>query len=274
MAPRNSQDFAFCRRGDVDAFLDGRFGLAHRPGAGEQGVALELMELRFKRRSSRLLDRLQPGGDRRKRRFGLADRQLRIGLQRQQVLKQPRSVALYPLCDLGESLLAFAGDGERPSVLAKGKCVILRDAVLLEDAQRPSSIVGGRQWVAAKDVDERGETQCLSEGQRVVERLGTSDRCSQLIEGPVRVTQHPANERREGLACHARVGTGPIAKTHVRIEELEAPPKLRMRRLEFSLPVQRQAERRVRPDETGGIAEPFGDAQRLLSKMQRFLQLE
>ncbi len=42
------------------------------------------MELGFKRRSSRLFDRFQPGGDGRKRRFGIADRQLRIGLQRQQ----------------------------------------------------------------------------------------------------------------------------------------------------------------------------------------------
>ena len=52
---------------DVDALLDGRLGLAHRPGAGEQGLALEPIELRFKRRSPHLFDRLQPGGDRRKR---------------------------------------------------------------------------------------------------------------------------------------------------------------------------------------------------------------
>ena len=75
---------------DVDGLLDGRLGLAHRAGAGEQGLAPEPMELGFKRRSPRLFDRLQPGGDRRKRRFGLADRQLRIGLQRQQhILEHP-----------------------------------------------------------------------------------------------------------------------------------------------------------------------------------------
>jgi hypothetical protein len=41
----------------------------------EQGLAPAPMEFRFKRRPPHLFDRLQPGGDRRKRRFGLADRQ-------------------------------------------------------------------------------------------------------------------------------------------------------------------------------------------------------
>jgi len=59
----------------VDALLHGRLGLAHRPGAGEQGLTLEAMELGFERRSPHLFDRLQPGGGRRKRRFGLVDRQ-------------------------------------------------------------------------------------------------------------------------------------------------------------------------------------------------------
>ena len=44
------------------------------------------MELRFKRRSPNLFDHLQAGGDRRERRFGRADRQLRVGLQRQQLV--------------------------------------------------------------------------------------------------------------------------------------------------------------------------------------------
>ena len=74
---------------DVDGLLYGRLGLAHRPGAGEQGLAPEPMELRFKRRSPHLFDRPQPGGDRRKRRFGVAGRQLRIGLQRQQDMLVP-----------------------------------------------------------------------------------------------------------------------------------------------------------------------------------------
>src|SRR6516165_6034719 len=34
----------------VDALLDGRLGPAHRPGAGEQSLALEAIKLRFKRR--------------------------------------------------------------------------------------------------------------------------------------------------------------------------------------------------------------------------------
>jgi hypothetical protein len=37
---------------DVDALLDGRLGLVRRAGAGEQGLAPEPMELRFKRRRS------------------------------------------------------------------------------------------------------------------------------------------------------------------------------------------------------------------------------
>jgi len=60
----------------------------------------------------------------------------------------------------------------------------------------------------------------------------------------------------------------------VRIEHLEAPPKVRKRRLKFPLAVQRHADRHVRPDETGHIPEPFGDTQRLLGKMLRLLHLE
>jgi hypothetical protein len=40
-------------------------------------------------------------------------------------------------------------------------------------------------------VNERGPTQCLGEGHRVRERLGTSYCCSQLIEGLIGVTEHP-----------------------------------------------------------------------------------
>jgi len=68
----------------------------HRPGAGEQGLAPEPMELCFKRRSPRLFHHLQPGGERRKCRFGPADRQLRVGLQRQQyMLDRPKTEAVY-----------------------------------------------------------------------------------------------------------------------------------------------------------------------------------
>jgi hypothetical protein len=120
---------------DVDALLHGRLGLARRPGAGEQGLAPEPMELGFeRRRSSRLFDRLQPGGDRRERRFGLAARQLRIGLQGQQyMLVPPKTVAVQPLSNLGQPLLAFAGGAEDPTVHANGDRMILRDAVLLTD---------------------------------------------------------------------------------------------------------------------------------------------
>ena len=76
------------------------------------------------------------------------------------------------------------------------------------------------------------------------------------------------------LALHAGVGTRPIRELHVRIEHLEAPPKVRKRRLELPLVEQRRAERHVRPDETGRIVKPFGDTQRLLGKMLRLLHLE
>ena len=65
---------------DGDGLLQGRLGLAHRAGADEQGLAPEPIKLRFKRRSPCLFDRLQPRDDRRKRRFEVAARQLRIGL--------------------------------------------------------------------------------------------------------------------------------------------------------------------------------------------------
>ena len=70
----------------VHGLLHGRLGVARRPST-EQGLAPEPMELGFKRRrSSRLFDRLQPSGGRRERRFGLAARQLRIGLEGQQYM--------------------------------------------------------------------------------------------------------------------------------------------------------------------------------------------
>jgi len=173
----------------------GRLGLAHRPGAGEQGLALEPMEPCFQRRSPHLFDRLQPGGDRRKRCFGLTDRQLRIGLQHQQDMSaRSKTETVEPLFNLGQPLLAFAGGGERPSSFAKGKRLPRRrDALLLADPQSPFGTVGGGRWLVAKNVNERGPTQRLGEGQRVSEGLGASYRGPQLIEGPIRVTEHPGN---------------------------------------------------------------------------------
>src|SRR5439155_282568 len=139
-----------------------------------------------------------------KRRFGSADRQLRVGLQRQQAMLDPsKTVAIHSLSNLRQSLLAFAGDAERPSVLTEGHRVILRDVLLLADPQSPSGIVGDRRWFAAKDVNERGPTQRLGEGEGVPERLGTSYCCPELLDGPIRVTEHPGNQRRPELACHA-----------------------------------------------------------------------
>jgi hypothetical protein len=160
------------------------------------------MDLGFKRRRSpHLFDRLQPGGDRRERRFGLAVRHLRIGLQRQQdMLERPETVAVYPLSDLGQPLPAFAGDHERPSSFAKGHAVKPRDALFLADPQSPSGIVGDRRWLAAKEVKKRGPTQRLGEGKRVPERLGAFYRCPQLVEGPIRITEHPGDQHQPELA--------------------------------------------------------------------------
>ncbi|HMD66805.1 MAG TPA: hypothetical protein VKG22_09195 [Stellaceae bacterium] len=106
------------------------------------------------------------------------------------------------------------------------------------------------------------------------ERLGASYRCPELIEGPIRVTEHPVNDHRPELALHAGVGARPIRKQHARIEDLEAPPKVRKRRLEFPLEKQRHAERHVPPDQTGRIFKPFSHTQRFLGKMLRLLDLE
>jgi hypothetical protein len=108
----------------------------------------------------------------------------------------------------------------------------------------------------------------------VPERLGAFYRCPQLIEGPIRVAEHPRNQHRVELAYHPGVGTRPIRELHVRIEQLEGPLIVRKRRLELPPEGQRRAESHVRPDETGRVVEPFGDAQRLLSKMLRLPRLE
>ena len=70
------------------------------------------------------------------------------------------------------------------------------------------------------------------------------------------------------------MGTRPIRELHFGIEQIEALPKVRKRRLELSLVAQHHSERHVRPDETGRIVEPFGHTHRLLGEMLRLLQLE
>jgi hypothetical protein len=90
---------------------------------------------------------------------------LGVGLERQQhVLRRAKTVAVHPLNNLGQPLLALARGAERPSLRTKGDRVILRDAVLLADPQSPFGIVGGGRRLAAKDVNERNETQCFGEG--------------------------------------------------------------------------------------------------------------
>ena len=135
-------------------------------------------------------------------------------------------------------------------------------------------MVGGRQWLVAKGPNERAPTQHPGEGQRVPERLSASYRRPQVIEGPIRVTEHPGDQHREDVALRGGMETRPIGKLYVRIEQLEAPPKVRKRRLELPLPVQRRAERHVASGETGRIAEPFGDTQRLLGKILRLLDFK
>jgi hypothetical protein len=101
--------------------------------------------------------------------------------------------------------------------------------------------------------------------------------CEQLGDHPREFTAlrglwlYHTNLLEMGPACHAGAGTRPIRKLHVRIEHLKAPPILRKRRLELPLVEEHRTERRVRPDETGRIVEPFGHTQRLLGKMLRLL---
>ncbi len=64
------------------------------------------------------------------------------------------------------------------------------------------------------------------------------------------------------------------ARLHVRIEQLEALPIVRKRRLDLPLVEQRRTECHVPADGAGRVAKPFGDTQRLLSKMLRLLHLE
>src|SRR5205823_1989013 len=133
-------------------------------------------------------------------------RQLRVCLKRQQhMLARPKTEGVQPCSNLGQSLLAFAGGGERPSIHAKGDRVKLRDALLLANPQSPSGIVGGRRWLVAKDVNEGGETQRLGKAHRVPERLGADYRCPEFIEGPIRITEHPGNHHRPDLAYYAGV---------------------------------------------------------------------
>jgi len=122
-------------------------------------------------------------------------------------------------------------------------------------------------------VNLRGVTQRVGEGKRVPERLGAFYRCPQLIEGPIRITEHPGGQRQVVLACNAGMGTRPIRQLHVRTEHLEATPKVRKRRLEFAPEEQYLAERSVRPDQTGRVVKPFGHMQRLLGKMLGLLHL-
>src|SRR5271166_4603661 len=86
------------------------------------------------------------------------------------MLEHPKTGAVHPLGDLGQPLLAFARYAERPSIHTKGGPVEVLDPVLLADPQGPSGTVGGRRWLVAKDVNERGVTQRNGEGQRVPER--------------------------------------------------------------------------------------------------------
>jgi hypothetical protein len=91
--------------------------LRARPGAGEQCLAPEPMELRFKRRFPPLFRRLQLGGDRCERRFGLADRQSHIGLQRQQdMLERPQDRRRPALVELPAMRMAVISKQEQEEI--------------------------------------------------------------------------------------------------------------------------------------------------------------
>src|SRR5262249_52936937 len=89
----------------------------------------------------------------------------------------------------------------------------------------------------------------------------------ELIKGPIRVAEHPGEPARPDLTLHTGVGTRPIRELHVLIEHLKTLPEPRQRQFELPLVKQRHAELHMRPNETGRIAKPFGDTQRLLCKM-------
>src|SRR6266436_1110483 len=98
------------------------------------------------------------------------------------MLAHPKTVTVYCLANLGQSLLAFAGGVERPAVRTKRDRVILREAVLLTHPQSPCGIVRGRRRLAAKDVNVGGPLQHPGEGKWVPQPLGASYRCPELLD--------------------------------------------------------------------------------------------
>ena len=63
------------------------------------------------------------------------------------------------------------------------------------------------------------------------------------------------------------MGTRPIRELHVRVEHLEATPKVRKRRLKFPLGRQHHAEGHARPDETAPPYSLFGAPTSLRDKL-------
>src|SRR5215471_2446821 len=103
-------------------------------------------------------------------------------------------------------------------------------------------------------------------------RFGSSDQ-KQRRNGAARPTRHDNSPRLCILTKRLNL-TVPIRELHFGIEQIEALPKVRKRRLELSLEAQHHSERHVRPDETGRIVEPFGHTHRLLGEMLRLLHFE
>ena len=98
--------------------------------------------------------------------------------------------------------------------------------------QSPSGVVGGRRWLAAKDVNEANEEQRLGEGKRVPERVGAFYCCPQLLDGSIRVT---STSRRQSARCRrGSISTAPgsllIRKpTRITRSVAEPPPASRVR---------------------------------------------
>ena len=79
-------------------------------------------------------------------------------------------------------------------------CMAVSASLTVPAPASKASLVGGSRWLVAKDVNERSPTQRYREGKRVPERLGVSYRCNEFFQGPIRVAEHPGNQRQVNLA--------------------------------------------------------------------------
>jgi hypothetical protein len=101
---------------DVDALLDGRLGLAHCPGAGEQGLAAEPIKLRFKRCSPVVSTIFSPAATDSSAASGSTIANCASACNANSQRWNPRGHSC-PALGFGSAPSRFAGDAERPSNL-------------------------------------------------------------------------------------------------------------------------------------------------------------